>query len=717
MATRTASVSGDWSNTATWGGAAVPVAGDDVVINSAITVTIDDSAAATIDIGSDSGANDAIVINGKLRVGAANANANDPGIDHTLRCRGHLNLASGGELNIGTDLTSGRIPSARKFVVELNYSASPARNKYQFKWTGKLLVNGYNRDAQHCRDLLASTAASAQKNVVLTGTVPSSWVANDQVILSATGTSSTQQDVRKIASVASATVTVDLNLTYQHMSDGAEPRRGECINAERNVIFRAGNGSSADVTVTTANGWCCTMAAAAVGVVQWARFQDLTYNANNAWLDYVGTTAFSLGTAGIDFEDCMFVNVDRGLLRLRAAAGTGLLARNCSVYNVGGGGANANCVEVSTTSATGTPYDVSGMWIVGCQSAGQPRAIYLLNQRATRISGSRVSGMYAGLYISCTSGTGTIPTEAGLYDGFSSHSHMGSGMEIGTAYSFNQYDVDGLYLWANTNNGLSVPSGVSAMSISDCTLANVMAYSNGSNPFYSQFFFRDVTFLSPSFAFNGAPLLLGDGTAGLIMVDLGAAFNTGGDVGIFVNASVDADFLNPIVGTYNTFASSISYRPARLRVHREHGNADYKIFTNIGQINEESTTRHTASGYAWKFTPSTFAGGSRLRSPLMRTVVAAGLPVTLSVWTAKDAAYTGGQQSLRVLYGFVPWAESAADQVASATKAGANTPPIAGDWEQLSVTVTPTEAGVLEYVWECDGGAGNVYFDDAGVVQ
>lgn len=40
-ATRTASVTGNWSNTNTWGGAAAPVAGDDVVINSGITVTVD----------------------------------------------------------------------------------------------------------------------------------------------------------------------------------------------------------------------------------------------------------------------------------------------------------------------------------------------------------------------------------------------------------------------------------------------------------------------------------------------------------------------------------------------------------------------------------------------------------------------------------------------------------------------------------------------------
>jgi hypothetical protein len=40
-ATRTASVSGNWSATATWGGAAVPTASDDVIINSGISVTVD----------------------------------------------------------------------------------------------------------------------------------------------------------------------------------------------------------------------------------------------------------------------------------------------------------------------------------------------------------------------------------------------------------------------------------------------------------------------------------------------------------------------------------------------------------------------------------------------------------------------------------------------------------------------------------------------------
>lgn len=46
-ALRTASVNGNWNSTTTWGGASVPVAGDDVTINTNITVTITANAACT----------------------------------------------------------------------------------------------------------------------------------------------------------------------------------------------------------------------------------------------------------------------------------------------------------------------------------------------------------------------------------------------------------------------------------------------------------------------------------------------------------------------------------------------------------------------------------------------------------------------------------------------------------------------------------------------
>jgi hypothetical protein len=41
----------------------------------------------------------------------------------------------------------------------------------------------------------------------------------------------------------------------------------------------------------------------------------------------------------------------------------------------------------------------------------------------------------------------------------------------------------------------------------------------------------------------------------------------------------------------------------------------------------------------------------------------------------------------------------------------------ADEWEQLSVSDTPTEIGVIEWYVDCDGTAGVVYVDDMGVAQ
>ena len=46
-AARTASVTGNWNNTATWGGAAVPIAADTVTINAGVTVTVNTAAVCT----------------------------------------------------------------------------------------------------------------------------------------------------------------------------------------------------------------------------------------------------------------------------------------------------------------------------------------------------------------------------------------------------------------------------------------------------------------------------------------------------------------------------------------------------------------------------------------------------------------------------------------------------------------------------------------------
>jgi hypothetical protein len=79
MALRTASVTGNWNNTATWGGSSVPVNGDHVVINNGITLTVPtgytavvgESGSPAIDVQGTSGTG-VLVVNGTLQIKIGN---------------------------------------------------------------------------------------------------------------------------------------------------------------------------------------------------------------------------------------------------------------------------------------------------------------------------------------------------------------------------------------------------------------------------------------------------------------------------------------------------------------------------------------------------------------------------------------------------------------------------------------------------------------------
>ena len=87
-ATRTASVNGNWSNTATWGGAAVPISTDDVLINSGIAVTMD----------------------------------LNPGNCNNLTINGTLTLSGSTNLNVSGNLTNNGAFTAGTGTVTMNHS-------------------------------------------------------------------------------------------------------------------------------------------------------------------------------------------------------------------------------------------------------------------------------------------------------------------------------------------------------------------------------------------------------------------------------------------------------------------------------------------------------------------------------------------------------------------------------------------------------------------
>ncbi len=115
-ATRIASKSGDWSNTATWGGANVPRNNDDVIINNGITLTVNTTNATCKSITINAGTNKGIAnllfnpisnvtVSGTVTIGGT-----------VSGCSGTIDMASGGTLECnnfalgtgGGQLTSGK---------------------------------------------------------------------------------------------------------------------------------------------------------------------------------------------------------------------------------------------------------------------------------------------------------------------------------------------------------------------------------------------------------------------------------------------------------------------------------------------------------------------------------------------------------------------------------------------------------------------------------
>lgn len=99
-AARTASVSGLWSSTATWGGSAVPTSADTVVINGGVTVTVDTASATCLSLtlgSSDSGTATLSFNNGSVLTVTGSLTIGHSGIGKT----GSIDMTNGGTLKIG----------------------------------------------------------------------------------------------------------------------------------------------------------------------------------------------------------------------------------------------------------------------------------------------------------------------------------------------------------------------------------------------------------------------------------------------------------------------------------------------------------------------------------------------------------------------------------------------------------------------------------------
>ena len=133
------------------------------------------------------------------------------------------------------------------------------------------------------------------------------------------------------------------------------------------------------------------------------------------------------------------------------------------------------------------------------------------------------------------------------------------------------------------------------------------------------------------------------------------------------------------------------------------------IFTDGGTINSQATTRHTASGIAWTLTPtSTRDILYPLKLSVAKIACAANALVTVKIWMIKGhATNVAGKLVCR------------GGQLAGVPSDVTATKADDVNWEELTITFTPTEAGVIEIeTWAYySAGASTVTVDDMTISQ
>jgi hypothetical protein len=185
---------------------------------------------------------------------------------------------------------------------------------------------------------------------------------------------------------------------------------------------------------------------------------------------------------------------------------------------------------------------------------------------------------------------------------------------------------------------------------------------------------------------------------------LGGVYNTYGAAHFFNSSFTDA---SPTV--FPTMDADLANRTKIISIKDGQVAGTHKIYDRMGTIAAATDVRHTASGCSWKFLPidSTYCCEQRpMQLQLTTIIVSKNTEVAATVWVYRSNTEIYGKL-------ICP-----AGQVAGLTVDTYETShEAAADWEQLSVTISPTEDGVVELYLEVWGGtAYSVYVDDVSVV-
>jgi hypothetical protein len=153
-----------------------------------------------------------------------------------------------------------------------------------------------------------------------------------------------------------------------------------------------------------------------------------------------------------------------------------------------------------------------------------------------------------------------------------------------------------------------------------------------------------------------------------------------------------------------------AYGDSRVYSENHDGTANnVQIFCDGGLISKQSSVVHGSASHAWKFSPTSTNRSQYypLNLPIAQIAVAASALVTVKAWMRRSN--TGLTGKLVCKGGQLA---GVASDVSSSITA------IADTWEQITVSCTPSESGVLEIEAQFYGGTTyNGYVSDLEITQ
>jgi len=676
-----------------------PAAGDDMYLAqlldgsanpatpTALTVTMDSVAATDFGSASTSQYTPALSISkGSVLTWGVVAATN-----YILQLSGQLVVFSGGTYNQGT--VANPVPTGGSAVLQFDCAADG-----NFGCIGRAgstcLFQGSPRTAGKAvvSTLLNANAAAAA--VSLTVVDDTGWLSGDDVALGTTTQTPTQNETKALTGNATATTMAITAITNAH--NGTSPTQGEVVLLTRNVQVK---------TVTAAQSTFCIFTGSVDA--DWCDFRYCS-SATVVW----ATESVTGGNNTISFNLCAFRDWESAWNNIAMLVGATFSMTNCVAYNCGSAFASwYNHTSANTCAAT----TLTGNVFLATQFS---LCLSFTTIVGLTLTNNRIAGGSTGLTIApinFTAGYGATATFSGntYHGGGTGASYSGvSNLTIASETSWRNATGTGIAscnaltftsgMWFGNVASLgqiSVTASTSRLTLSACTLS-------GDTTFASSY----GLFCSLSAAAGFCP------DWRLLNCSFGVA------TGIKV-AHATADLAVSTNGGYHTLIASHTAMGSTTKIHAtglgvllhgsylafEHYNAiaaDNRVFTRAGNLTIETTTVDVTP--ALKMTPADTVvkleshAGIRGRGYLVP--VASGGTVTPSVKVRKDGTYAGNAPRLVVKAN--PAVGILVDAVLDTLSVGANT------WETLTAAAAAATAdGVLEFVVDCDGVAGNVYVD------